>query len=307
MRDGRLTVVAPIKGSPAEKAGIKPGDIILKVDNTLIQNMDVNAAIALIRGPKGTPVKLQVQRGTQPVFTVEIVRDTIPVQYVDSRMLDGNIAYIRLSEFSATAPEDLHNQLGQLLAQHPKALIFDLRSDPGGYLDSAVKIASEFLPQNSVVLIQKDKQGNRQEFRTSAGGLATDPTLKMVMLVNGGSASASEILAGALKDYKRATLVGTKTYGKGSVQTPHMLSDQSQLRVTIAHFFSPKENEINGVGVQPDINSADPTDAQAAQNQDPQLDRAIQFLNSGASLRLTETRAPDSFWPLFIPTLAFPL
>ncbi len=279
MRQGRLTIVSPIDSSPAEKAGLKPNDIILKVNDTVIQDMDVNQAIALIRGPKGTTVHLQVQRGNQPIFTVDIVRDTIPVQYVTAKMLDGNIAYLRLSEFSATAPKELHDNLQKLLANNPKALILDLRNNPGGYLDAAVKIDSEFMKEGSIVLIEKDKQGNRQEYRTDSGGLATDPNLKMVLLVNEGSASASEIVSGSLKDYKRATIIGTNTYGKGSVQSPHMLSDQSQLRVTIAHFFSPQEHEINGVGVKPDIEVADPTDAQVTQQQDPQLDAAVKFLN----------------------------
>ncbi len=284
MNQGRLTVVAPIKGSPAEKAGIKAGDVILKVDDTAIVNMTVDQAIALIRGPKGSTVHLQVQRGTQPVMAINIVRDTIPVNYVDARMLDNNIAYLKLSEFSATAPDELHKDLLDLMAQKPKALILDLRNNPGGYLDAAVKIAGEFLPSGSVVLIEKDKNGNQQEYRTDAQGQAADPGLKMVLLVNEESASASEILSGALKDYKRATIIGTNTYGKGSVQTPHTLSDQSQLRVTIAHFFSPQNHEINGVGVKPDIEVADPTAAQLAQNQDPQLDRAVQFLSNTAQL-----------------------
>ncbi|MGB8647883.1 MAG: S41 family peptidase [Anaerolineae bacterium] len=279
MRQGRLTIVTPIRGSPAEKAGLKANDIILKVGDTVIQNMDVNQAVQLIRGPKGTTVHLQVQRANQPIFTVDIVRDTIPIQFVDARMINNNIAYLKLSEFSATAPQELHDQLQKLLANNPKAIILDLRNNPGGFLDAAVKIDSEFLKENSLVLIEKDKQGTRQEYRTDNHGLATDPGIKLVLLVNEGSASASEIVSGSLKDYQRATIIGTNTYGKGSVQSPHTLSDQSQLRVTIAHFFSPQEHEINGVGVKPDIEVADPTDAQVTQQQDPQLDRAIQFLS----------------------------
>jgi carboxyl-terminal processing protease len=301
MNNGRLSIVAPIKGTPAEKAGLKAGDVILKVDDTVIKDMTVYDAIKLIRGPKGSTVKLTVQRGSQPAFTVAVTRDTIVTSAVESKMLEGNIAYVKLNEFTATAPQDLHTQLQQLMAQKPKALIFDLRNNPGGFLDSAVKIASEFLDQGSVVLIERFKNGDQNEYKTDGGGAATH--IPMVLLVNEGSASASEILSGALKDYKRATIVGTTTYGKGSVQVPHQLSDQSQLRVTIAHFFSPQDHEINGVGVAPDIQVPDPTDAQVLQHQDPQLDRAVQYITSGAQLNWG-----DLIFPVFIPrALALPL
>ncbi len=301
MNNGRLSIVAPIKGTPAEKAGLKTGDVILKVDDTVIKDMTVYDAIKLIRGPKGSTVKLTVQRGSQPAFTVAVTRDTIVTSAVESKMLEGNIAYVKLNEFTATAPQDLHTQLQQLMAQKPKALIFDLRNNPGGFLDSAVKIASEFLDQGSVVLIERFKNGDQNEYKTDGGGAATH--IPMVLLVNEGSASASEILSGALKDYKRATIVGTTTYGKGSVQVPHQLSDQSQLRVTIAHFFSPQDHEINGVGVAPDIQVPDPTDAQVLQHQDPQLDRAVQYVTSGAQLSLG-----DLIFSVFIPrALALPL
>jgi carboxyl-terminal processing protease len=294
MRDGRLMIVSPIKGTPAEKAGLKAGDVILEVGDTVIQNMNVFEAINLIRGPKGSSVTLTVQRGSQPSFTVSLTRDTIVTSAVESRMLDGNIAYLKLNEFTATAPQDLHDQLQQLMAQKPKALVFDLRNNPGGLLDVAVKVASEFLKEGNVVLVEKFKNGDKTDYKANAGGLA--PDIPMVLLVNEGSASASEIVSGAMKDYKRATIVGTTTYGKGSVQIPHQLSDQSQLDVTIAHFFSPQEHEINGVGIKPDIEVADPTDVQITHSQDPQLDRAVQFINGGARIEWGEL-----ILPLFVP------
>lgn len=290
MRDGRLVIVSPIKGTPAEKAGLKAGDVILKVGDTVIQDMNVFEAINLIRGPKGSTVILTVQRGSQPSFPLTLTRDTIITSAVESKMLDGNVAYLKLNEFTATAPQDLHDQLQQLMAQKPKALVFDLRNDPGGLLDSAVKIASEFLKEGDIVLVEKFKNGDKTNYKANAGGLA--PDIPMVLLVNEGSASASEILSGAIKDYKRATIVGTTTYGKGSVQIPHQLSDQSQLDVTIAHFFSPQEHEINGVGIKPDIEVPDPTDAQVAQRQDPQLDRAVQYINAGAGIQWGELLFP---------------
>jgi carboxyl-terminal processing protease len=214
MQNGRVAIVAPIDGSPAQKAGLKAGDVILKVNDTPLQNMTLDQAVSLIRGPKGSVANLTIQRGTQPEFQVRIVRDTITGYTVDSKMLDGNIGYIRMSEFRDTAGQELDTNLRKILAQKPKALIFDLRSNPGGFLQSAIDVAGEFLPANSVVLIEKQKNGDTQEYKTQAAGLATN--IPMVLLVNEGSASASEILAGALKDYKRAEIIGTRTYGKGS-------------------------------------------------------------------------------------------
>ena len=244
MREGRFTIVAPIKGSPAEKAGLLPNDVIVQVNDTPIQNMDVTQAIMLTRGPKGTSVILTIQRGAQAPFQVTIVRDVIRTPFVESRMIEGTkIAYLRLNQFGATAPDEMRAALQELLAQNPTGLIFDLRRDPGGYLSVAVDVASQFLKGGQVVLIEKDNNGVAQELKTKNGGLATN--IPMVLLIDSGSASASEIVAAALKDYQRATLIGVKTYGKGSVQNVHTLSDKSELRVTIAHFFSPKGNEIN--------------------------------------------------------------
>ncbi|HEX7592888.1 MAG TPA: S41 family peptidase, partial [Anaerolineae bacterium] len=278
MREGRLTIVSPIKGSPAEQAGLLPNDVVLKVNDTIIQNMDVNQAVALIRGPKGSAVTLTIQRVKVAAFTVSIVRDTIRTPFVESHMIpNSTIAYLRLNDFGATSPQEIHTALQELLAQKPTGLIFDLRRDPGGYLNAAVDIASEFLKSDQTVLIEKDKQGHVQEFKAKSGGLATD--IPMVLLVDGGSASASEIVSGALKDYSRATLIGTKTYGKGSVQNVNTMSDNSELRVTIAHFFSPKGNEINDVGVSPD-KEVKVTDDDIANKRDPQLDAAVQFLQT---------------------------
>jgi carboxyl-terminal processing protease len=278
MREGRLTIVAPIKGTPADRAGLLPNDIILQVDDTIIQNMDVSEAIRLIRGPKGTKVRLLVQRAKQSAFVVEITRNTIRTPFVEAKMIEGTtIAYLRLNEFGGTAPEEMRAALQDLMAQKPTGLILDLRRDPGGYLSVAVDVASQFLKGGQVVLIEKDKNGVSQEFKARNGGQATD--VRMVLLVDGGSASASEIVAGALKDHKRATLIGVKTYGKGSVQNVHALSDKSELRVTIAHFFSPLGNAIDDVGVTPDIEVRN-TDDDIAAKRDRQLDQAIEFLKT---------------------------
>ncbi len=280
MVNGRLTIIAPIKGTPAEKAGLKAGDVILQVDDTLIQNMDVMQAISLIRGPKGTSVRLKVQRGTDPAFELTIVRNTINVPEVESKMLEEDtIAYVQLTEFGDKAPSELRRALTQTLAKNPKALIFDLRGNPGGYLHIAIEVASEFIDQGKVVLVEKFKSGQKKTYDSQGGGVATK--IPMVLLVNEGSASASEILAASLRDYKRAIIIGQKTFGKGSVQTTHQLSDQSQLRVTIANFYSPLETEINHVGITPDIEVADPTEFERSRGIDPQLQRAIELIKSG--------------------------
>jgi carboxyl-terminal processing protease len=276
MVEGRLTVVSPISGSPAEKAGILPGDIILEVDGTAIQGMDINQAISLIRGPKGSTVKIKVQRAKQPTFEVSLVRDTIRTTFVTSKMIEGtSIGYIRMSEFGQTAGDELRVALQTLNTQKPKALILDLRRNPGGFLTVAVDVASEFLPKDQTVIIEKDKNGKAQKLTTTGGALAQD--LPMVLLVDNGSASASEILSGAMRDYKRATIIGVRTYGKGSVQNVHTLSDNSELRVTIAHFFSPLDKEIDQVGINPDIEIKISED-DIANKRDPQLDAAIDFL-----------------------------
>jgi carboxyl-terminal processing protease len=279
MREGRLTIVSPIKGSPAEKAGLLPNDIVLQVDAKVIQNMDVNEAVSLIRGPKGTQVRLLIQRAKQDPFTVEITRDTIRTPFVESRMIEGTkIAYLRLNQFGETAPNEVIAALKELLAQNPTGLILDLRSNPGGYLQVSIDVASQFLKANQPVLIVKDKNGKADTYRAESGGLAT--AIPLVVLVDAGSASASEIVSGALKDHTRATLIGTKTYGKGSVQNVHTLSDNSELNVTIAHFFSPNGNEIDEVGVTPHI-EVKVTEDDIAAKRDPQLERAIQFLQTG--------------------------
>lgn len=296
MREGRLTIVAPLKGTPADNAGLQPGDIILQVDDTLIQNMDVYQAISLIRGKRGTSVRLKVQRGSNPAFEVTIVRDRIQSPIVQSKMYENDtIAYVQLTDFTATSINAVRQALQQALATNPKGLIFDVRGNPGGLLDAAVKITSEFVGSNKVVVVEATKDGNKERLNSVEGGVATQ--VPMVLLVDKGSASASEILAAALKDYGRATIIGKTTYGKGSVQLPHMLSDNSQLRITIAHFLSPKENEINGIGVTPDIEVEGATEFDRSRGVDPQLNRALEFFKSGAENTPTGNKQSNALPP----------
>jgi len=275
---GHLVIVAPLDNSPAQRAGLLPGDIVLEANGIPIKNMNVLEAVTLIRGPRGTTVRLKIQRvGEAQPFDVDIVRERINIAVVQFEMMDDNIAYIKLTDFSANAPGQFKDALKKLLDQHPTGLILDLRNKPGGFLQVAVDIAGQFLP-NKVILIERDKDGNKRVHRSSGRGIAAD--IPLVLLVDKGSASASEILAGAIQDHNRGTLIGETTFGKGSVQLSNTLSDGSALRVTTAHWFTPLDREINGTGIKPDIVVArTPEDLRAGS--DPQLERAIQFLRTG--------------------------
>jgi len=265
--NGRLIIVEPLPGRPAAQAGIQQGDLVLQVDDTPIQNMTLMEAVSLIRGPEGTTVRLTILR----------VRARIEVEVVQSRMLDDDIAYVKLTEFNAKATKELKEALQELMAQEPKGLIFDLRSNPGGFLQTSVEVASQFLDEG-LVLTEKGRGGLEKEYPVESGGLATE--VPLVVLINMGSASASEIVAGAIQDSGRAILVGERSFGKGSVQLPHTLSDGSELRVTIARWFTPKGDEIQGIGIIPDI-EVEMTLEDLEAGQDPQLERAVEYLLSG--------------------------
>jgi carboxyl-terminal processing protease len=273
--DNQLEIVRPFAGQPADKAGVKAGDLVTAVDGESIAGFSVYEAVGVIRGPAGTTVKLTIVRaGEVQPLEISVTRAKITIPIVQSKMLDGDVAYVSLFDFSSPASGQLESELQTLLAKKPKGLILDLRDNPGGYLQQAINVSDLFLDAG-VVASEKDKNGNGQTFRSGPNGIAQD--IPLVVLVNGGSASASEIVAGALQDRGRAKLIGETTFGKGSVQLPHTLSDGSELRVTIAHWFTPNGRQIQGTGLTPDIVvplTAD--DVQA--NRDPQLDRAVQFL-----------------------------
>jgi len=281
MEDGRLVIVQPFKDNPAEKAGLLPGDIVLKVDGTPIENMSIYEAIDLILGPAGSDVALTILRDGEEPFDVVITRARIEVPMVESEMREDGIAYVSLFSFDSTATDQLSAEIEELLAQNPKGLILDLRGNPGGYLHEALLTAGLFLPQDEVVMIERSKTEETaltpEEFG-SEGPLA--PDIPLVVLVNAGSASASEIVAGALQDYGRAVLVGEKTFGKGSVQLIHELSDGAELRVTTARWFTPKDRAIHGVGLEPDI-SVEVTQEDMDAERDPQLERAVEYLLTG--------------------------
>jgi carboxyl-terminal processing protease len=273
--NGRLIIVEPLPGRPAAQAGIQQGDLVLQVDDTPIQNMTLMEAVSLIRGPEGTTVRLTILRkGVKEPFEVTIVRARIEIEVVEWRMLDDDLAYVKLNDFNAKATKELKEALQELMAQKPQGLIFDLRSNPGGFLQTSVEVASQFL-DGGLVLIEKGRGDLEKEYRVESGGLATE--VPLVVLINMGSASASEIVAGAIQDSGRGILVGERTFGKGSVQLPHTLSDGSELRVTIARWFTPKDREIQGIGIIPDI-EVEMTLEDLEAGQDPQLERAVEYL-----------------------------
>jgi carboxyl-terminal processing protease len=275
--DGYLEIVRPLPGHPAEAAGLLAGDLILAVDGESIVGMGLYEALGLIRGPADSEVVLEIGRPEEgDTFTVAITRARIALPIVEYEMLDDNIAYVRLTEFDNTASDRVKAALEELQSQNPQGLIFDLRDNPGGYLSEAIKVSDIFLDEG-LIAIERDSEDNEQRFYSYDGDVGED--ILMVVLVNGGSASASEIVAGALQDRQRAMLIGETTVGKGSVQLPHNLSDGSQFRVTIAHWFTPDEQAIHGNGLTPDIEAPYPTDTPV--DQDPQRDRAIEYLLQG--------------------------
>lgn len=276
----RLEIVRPFEGQPAAKAGLLPGDVVVAVDGVSIIGKGIYEAIGLIRGPEGTQVTLTIVRpGREDRFDVEITRARIEIPIVEARMIGDDIAYISLADFSGQATQQLKAALSELLQSGaPQGLILDLRDNPGGFLREAVNVADQFLPEG-VILIERSSDGRTQTYRSTDDGLAED--IPLVVLVNAGSASASEIVAGAIQDRGRGQLVGETTFGKGSVQLPHELSDGSELRVTIAHWFTPSGRAIHGVGLEPDV-PVERTPEDVTNGVDPQLDRAIELLRQGS-------------------------
>lgn len=260
--------------SPAEKSGLKAGDLISEVDGESIIGDDLSEQVAKVRGPAGSVVKLTIVRGEDKPFTVEVTRATIEIKLVESKMID-EIAYVSLSKFdSTTTAQQLGDTIKQLLTNNPKGLILDLRGNPGGFLDQSIAVADLFL-KDGVVLYERTKDGDQRVFQSDDTGLAQD--IPLVVLINGGSASASEIVAGAIQDRARGKLIGEKSFGKGSVQQINRLSDGSQLRVTIARWFTPNDRAIHGEGLEPDITVEASDDPKV----DTQLDRAVEYLKTG--------------------------
>lgn len=276
-----LTIVSPMPGSPAEEVGLEPGDEIIKVDGEDMTGVDGNLVIRKVLGPAGSTVHLTVRREGEPeLLEFEVTRAEITIPSIQSEMLDENIAYVQLFNFGADTPDDLRESLTDLLAENPGGLILDLRNNGGGFLRAAVEITSEFI-EDGVVLYEVYGDGSRDVHDVIEGGLATE--IPLVVLVNEGSASASEILAGAVQDYDRGPLVGTNTFGKGSVQNWIPLSnDQGAIRVTIARWFTPDERSISDDGLTPDV-VVELDEEDVAADRDPQLEKAIELLTDSSN------------------------
>lgn len=272
--DGAITVVTPIDGSPAQAAGIQPGDILREADGVPLTGMDVTEAAALVRGPAGTTVSLVIERDGE-LLNIDIVRDIIKLATVRGEVLDEGIAYVRLSRFGNNTDAELADLLPTLLAENPTGLILDLRRNPGGALDTTVEIADQFLTEG-LVLVERFGDGELRPFEVDDDGLAQD--IPMVVLIDEGSASASEVLAGAIQDRGRGVIIGQISFGKGTVQTWHTLSNNGGVRVTIAEWLTPEESSIDQIGLTPDYYIPLPEPAEGEELEDTQLQAAIDFL-----------------------------
>jgi carboxyl-terminal processing protease len=273
-----LTVTSPIPGSPAEKAGLLPGDQIIAIDGEDMTGIDAEVVRLKVLGPAGSTVILTVLRnGANEPLDFEIVRARISIASASGEMLENDIAYVQVTTFGTKTTPELLATLNDLMAQNPKGIILDLRNNGGGFLQTSVEVTSQFLGEG-VVLHEQYGDGTRDTYTAIPGGLATDASIPMIVLINEGSASASEIVAGALQDTGRAKLVGTVSYGKGSVQNWIPLNGENgAVRITIAKWLTPNENTIHQVGLTPDY-PMDMTFEDRQADEDPQLDEAIRVL-----------------------------
>jgi carboxyl-terminal processing protease len=272
----RLVVVAPLDGSPAESAGLLAGDVVLAVDGQSVDGSTMNDQISNIRGESGTDVTLTVQRDGGEPFDITITRDEIELQEVETRLIDGHVGYIGLNGFSAPASDQFAAGLQELLDDGADQIVFDLRDNPGGYIDQAQQIASQFIDEG-LIFTQESAGDDIKRYESTGDGVATSPDIAVVVLVNQGSASASEIVAAALQERGRATLVGEPTFGKNTVQVWGRLENEGGVRITISRWFTPEHNSVAPDGVQPDIDAA--RTAETPPEQDPVLDAALVFLD----------------------------
>jgi carboxyl-terminal processing protease len=266
-------VIAPIAGGPAERAGVRALDLLAAVDGRALEGMELQAVSSLIRGARGTSVTLGLVRDGAPL-DLAVVRETIRIESVRSRLLasEPRLGYLRISTFAEPTAQQVRDQLNTLMGQGVGGVVLDLRGNPGGYLRSAVDVTSVFF-KDGVVLYSEAADGARRTYRTSGSPMA--PALPMAVLVDGGSASAAEIVAGALHDNQRAVVFGQKTFGKGTVQELHTLSDDSRLRITVAQWLTPNGHTLQGVGLVPDVEVA----AVPGAAEDAVLDVAARYLS----------------------------
>lgn len=277
VKEGVLMVISPLKNSPAEKAGLLPGDIVYKIDGNITSDMTLFEAITKIRGAKGTKVTLTILRkAKKEPFDVAITRDDVSIESVSMEDKGNGIYYVAINQFSDNTKTEFDNAIQQILLKEPKGIILDLRYNGGGYLDISVDILSEFLKGKleAVTIKRREAKDNETMYVTGNAPLADVP---LVVLVNKGSASASEIVAGAIQDHKRGIVMGEQTFGKGSVQEVDKLPDGSSIRITIAKWYTPNGKNISEVGIAPDIEVA-MTEKDSEAKLDPQLDAAVKYL-----------------------------
>ncbi len=274
IRNNKLKVIAPLEGTPAKEAGLRPGDIIVQIDGSLTVDITIEEAVNLIRGVKGTEVVLTVYReGWEDTQDFSITRDVIEIPSLAWESVDDNIAYIQIYHFSKTAAHDFRNAALEIIDSPADRIILDVRGNPGGYLEISKEIASWFLEKEDVILIEKKRNGDLEEYRAHGNSLLKD--YELVVLIDQGSASASEIVAGALKDNRDVLLIGQKSFGKGSVQQLEGLTGGSSLKVTIAEWLTPSGQLITDLGLEPDI-EVEYTEEDFLNDEDSQLDRAIE-------------------------------
>ncbi len=271
--NGSIIIVAAYEGSPAAGAGLESGDILRQVDGVDLAGMDINEVAGLVRGPAGTAVHLTIERDGS-LLEVDIIRDKIRIPSVRSELLEEGLGYIRLSRFSDTTTQEFEENLDSLMALEPTGLILDLRNNPGGGLSTAVDIADHFLNAGPI-LIERFGNGAETTFEADDKGLAQD--VPLVVLINEGSASASEVVAGAVRDRERGVLIGATSFGKGTVQTWRRLSNDGGLKVTVARWLTPGGTWVNDDGLTPDITVPIP-ETEEGDLKDPQLQRAVEYL-----------------------------
>jgi carboxyl-terminal processing protease len=278
IQDEVLTVVSPLKNSPAQEAGIEKGDIIFSIDGKESLDMKVEEAVSLIRGPKGTVVNLKLLRkGVEKPIDVSVTRDKIIVPTLETEVI-GDVFVIRLYNFGANARVEFKTAIEQFAKSNKEKLILDMRGNPGGYLEAAVDISSWFLPAGKTVVTEDFKNGKEQKVFRSKGYVLLEKNPNMIVLIDEGSASASEIVAGALSEHGVAKMVGVKSFGKGSVQELVEITPETALKVTIARWLTPKGTSISAGGLTPDVEVKLDTELFKKENKDTQLQKAIELL-----------------------------
>lgn len=266
-QQGVPKIIAPIDGTPASKAGLEPGDRIVAINGDSTRGVDLQKIVRILRGKPGTKVTISIARGNQKPFDVTIIRNIIEVQTIKSKLEPHNIGYVRITEFGATTPTDFKKAIEKMKQQAGgklNGLVLDLRNDPGGLLTSAVSVSGDFLNGGTVVTIHGRSQADDEVYTAAKNGMLLESRTPMVVLINGASASASEIVAGALQDRNRATIMGTQSFGKGSVQTIIPLNGHGALRLTTALYYTPSGRSIQGKGITPDVVVEAPKDEQVA-------------------------------------------